>query len=127
MERTPIPDVEELSRLEDRGLALVTAGIIGGVLIRGVLTYSLRPPNEGIAMMPVVAGYLLHVWGCTELARARGFRSVHGLVGLMPVIGVIFVTTRAKPEPGDGIDRDSWHGFLTAPFAWRSDLSSSGG
>jgi hypothetical protein len=121
-EEKMVPErVQDLQRL---GILLVAVGILGGMLAAGAIQTFVKRPSDWCVVTPLAVGHAIQVCGCALLAAARGFRLVHGLLGLVPILGVLFIVSRAYPEPGELINRKSWSGFLTTPIARQQDLSS---
>jgi hypothetical protein len=115
----------DIITLERYGMLAVAVGWLGGMIVGGIMAMFVRQSHDWVALIPMGLGHLYQAWGCGALAIARGFRRIHGvLLGLVPLFGVLFIATRARPEPGERIDRQSWRGFLSAPFARQSDISS---
>jgi len=111
-------------RLERIGGVVLAVGLLAmlGILCFAVVNAK-RPVQDWIAIGALGLGYATTVCSSVILARSRGFRTVHGLVSLVPLAGLIFVISRAKPEAGELIHRQTWRGFLTCPIARQSDIS----
>ncbi len=115
---------EERRRFERWGMAVVALGF-GSLLIFLCVGVTFFHRASGLVVIGgVVICHLLTVWGTCLLAKSRGFRIVHGLIGLIPLFGLMYVVSRAKPKIGECVNRQTWRGFLTAPFAPQSEISS---
>ena len=118
-----VPTPQARERFEKIGIALVVGSWLLVLVFLSIgVTYFHRAPAAAV-FVPIALLHLMQVAGACYWARSRGFRAVHGLVGLFPLMGVIFIASRAKPQPGEVVARHTWRGFLTCPLAKQSELS----
>lgn len=117
-------DFAALKAHEKKAMLGVGCGMLMPMLMGFAMIYSSPRWQDFLAFSSIAIGIAFYLWGCWHLAASRGFTPTHGVVvGIIPV-GVVFLATRAKPLPGERINRKSFRGLLATPLAKTKDMRS---
>ncbi len=82
-----------IKETQDRGIGMVICGFL---LVMAVRAWgpSLPIPRQLIAILFIcafVGGLVLSLWGCAQIARARGYSLAFGVLGILSLVGMVAV------------------------------------